>query len=145
MKNLARATIAGIVAICSLWFFAAPANAAESHHGQDPQASGCAASASTIYSQALTGGGRLEVRYSPVCETNWVRVTGQGAYYIIGSIRSLHGALPGEGVVGYHGYSGQSYWSPMVYAPGSTCVFIEGDIYLRSLGNSVPVGDRKIC
>ena len=85
------------------------------------------------------------MRYSPVCETNWVRVTGQGAYYIGGSIRSLRGALPYEGLVGYQGHRGQSYWSPMVYAPGSTCVFIEGEIYLQSTGGPVPVGDRKIC
>lgn len=145
MKKVTQTLVATGVALGSMSFFAAPAEAAISHHSQDPQASGCANNAQTIYSQGLSGGGTLEVRYSPTCQTNWVRVSGQGAFAVGGSIRSYYIGLRGEGVVGFSGSRGQTYWSPMVYAPGSTCVLMQGTINPRDYNTSIPIPVTKLC
>ncbi|GAA3873910.1 DUF2690 domain-containing protein [Streptomyces sedi] len=55
------------------------AQAAPSHHGKDPLASGCNIGARTLSSARLlaTDGqdyGYIEMRYSPSCQTQWIRV-----------------------------------------------------------------------
>ena len=68
-----RRVLAGVlIAIAAL---ASPLTASAVPSG-DPQATGCANSASTIWSRTYLGAGTVEVRYSSACGTNWVRVSG---------------------------------------------------------------------
>ncbi|MFC9068858.1 DUF2690 domain-containing protein [Streptomyces harbinensis] len=69
----------GFAAIFSLTA-SGTAQAAPSHHGQFPVASGCSSDARTLNSARMrtTGGqdfGYIEMRYSPSCGTQWIRVT----------------------------------------------------------------------
>ncbi|CAM3463670.1 DUF2690 domain-containing protein [Tsukamurella hominis] len=95
---------------------AGPANAVTSG---DPLATGCANGAQTIWSSNYLGVGTVEVRYSPSCGTNWVRVTGATNRASEAGITS---PASGWQWSPSYGRSPSSYWTPMVYAPGSTCI-----------------------
>ncbi|MBL3200717.1 DUF2690 domain-containing protein, partial [Klebsiella pneumoniae] len=44
----------------------------------DPLSTGCANGAQTVWKMTYWGAGTVEVRYSPSCGTNWVKLTGVG-------------------------------------------------------------------
>lgn len=97
--------------------------------GSDPAATGCATGSYPIGGRDLHAGNgqlvaHLEVRYSPKCGTNWVRMynyTSVGA-----SLKSIQRkSSPSYWETEYDPVSGWSY-SMQVYAPGSTCVFVGG-------------------
>lgn len=83
--------------------------------GKDPSSTGCAADAYTAAAVDFTGG-RLEVRYSPTCKTNWSRLQiypGGFAYHLAAVQDTGYrqdvdwAASVGEG----------TYWTPMIYSP----------------------------
>lgn len=126
--RIARVVIAAVAAFGLVVGSALPASAAQSHNGLDPLASGCANGASTIATFAMknpTSGSTIalaEVRYSPACQTNWVRVTNpypSGTVTLTMVITAQNGNNTGAVTTA----NGQ-HWSPMVYAPGSTCIMM---------------------
>ena len=80
--------------------------------GKDPQASGCAADARTIYLAYVygTGGGTwVEIRWSDTCKTNWARTNG---------VRTNIKAVQDTGYTqGYSANNGSYSWSKMIYSP----------------------------
>lgn len=48
---------------------------AATYDGSDPNTTGCASTARTIYSLDLSGRALVELRYSTACRTTWARVT----------------------------------------------------------------------
>lgn len=81
-----RVTSLVVLAMLSSLFTATPALAAQcrpgSCNGLDPQTTGCAGDARNVASFRYSGsnwyleGALMELRYSPTCDTAWVRTTG---------------------------------------------------------------------
>ena len=86
--------------------------------------------------------GTLEVRYSPRCGTNWVRlnntITGTDALKSIQRKSS-----PPIWVTEHDWVTGWSY-SMQVYAPGATCVYVGGAILskVKTYGQTPEI---KVC
>lgn len=80
--------------------------------GLDPQSSGCAADAYTVFSESVygtAGATYVEVRWSPTCKTNWARTN-----IITTNIK----AEQDTGYVqGYSTNNGSMSWSKMIYSP----------------------------
>lgn len=144
LRRLALFVAAVVSALCLTT--ALPASAAPPY-GQydytDPAQTGCSASAITIWSKDLRHpvsgvvNGRMEVRYSTVCETNWVRVNnyvnGASARKIIQRYRTH---APNGGTVEFaedntvDTYFGWSY-GLQFYAPSWVCIAVGGVIELN--------------
>jgi hypothetical protein len=97
------------------------------YDGTDPAQTPCAADAVTlpgypkpIMYAAATQVGTYEVRYSPSCGTNWLRVNN---WYSSGyaSVRMIFGRDGNYSTITDETANGVM-WTPQVYAPGSTCV-----------------------
>lgn len=110
------ALAAAVLSLLIIVAGASPAAAAPT--SGDPLSTGCANGAQTIWDRHIDMV-RVEVRYSPACGTNWVRVssaTNRAAEAGIWSANSgwkwstSYGSAPAQ------------FWTPMVYAPGSTCI-----------------------
>jgi hypothetical protein len=106
------------------------------YDGTDPASTGCANGSTLIYSQDLhiNGNGAkvgvMEVRYSPTCGTNWVRVQNLGTTDAVSKkyiLREAQGSLPRfeQGIPDT--YVGWSYGN-QVYAPGATCIWVQGGL-----------------
>lgn len=83
--------------------------------GQDPQASGCSADAYTAAYLDFSGG-RMEVRYSPTCKTNWTRLQlypGGVAYHLA----AVQDTGYRQDVDWPSGVGPGTYWTPMIYSP----------------------------
>lgn len=112
----------------------------------DPAATGCSSGSSAIYGKTIYSGGTaiglMEVRYSPSCGTNWVRVNNYGYYPRAGKL--IYVAPSGA-----YTYTGDSYvgWSYglQVYAPGSTCIHVEGTIRNSSDAVVGTTGVIQLC
>lgn len=148
-KSLARrvvsVAIAALILPATLLIGAAPASA-HPLDGTDPGASPyCATGSVPIYSTPIysdfTGAqiGTMEVRYSPSCGTNWVRVNNTLGYNAHKSIFIVGGASDDEDDWG----PGWSY-GMQIYAPGSTCIYASAHI---DDGNTVigQTGNIYIC
>lgn len=133
--------VVGLVAGLTLTSLA-PAQASTWHHGQDPLASGCSGDAYTLRSEWLPGGGSWELRVSPSCGTNWIRLNSVGAYYVYGDIMTDY--VIGSPTAGYGAYVGQSAWSNMVYAPGHTCIHVHMHVN-NSAYQEIGYIERHIC
>jgi len=115
---------------------AGTAIAGPADHNQDPVARGCASDAYTIAWRNV-GGATLQLRYSPRCATNWLRVENYSGYYYF-FVKS--DARPNE-VVDGSGYAGVpgTHWGRMAYAPGATCIYIMASL------NGVTSPFYRIC
>jgi hypothetical protein len=119
-RNRMAAAIIGLALACSTIAVANPALAVTcSGRGcdnRDPAQTGCS-SGSTVADAVNTRQGRMELRWSPACRTNWVRITGftgdtqridinvwQRSTGI--TVRYLADPSPG------------THWGNMVYSPG---------------------------
>jgi hypothetical protein len=79
--------------------------------GKDPNATGCDVGASTVRSATGTYG-KVELRWSNSCKTNWTRIVPNSSKYsTYGKIRR---ATDGKN---YSKSGAGSIWTPMVYAP----------------------------
>lgn len=136
--TLRRGLIAAALAIGMVVASPLAANAATSG---DPQSTGCANSASTIWSRNYLGYGTVEVRYSSSCGTNWVRIsgaTGRPAEAGIWSANSGWQYSPS------YGSAPSQFWTPMVYAPGSQCVVFYAKI-VNASGQLLNTGNLQLC
>jgi hypothetical protein len=140
MKQYKAALAAlGVAAVLTLAVGAAPATA-HPLDNTDPGA-GCATGSQVIKTTPIVSDftsaqiGTMEVRYSPSCGTNWVRVNNSIGYNAHKSIFIVGGASDDADDWG----PGWSY-GMQIYAPGSTCVYVsaqidDGDTVLGQTGN----------
>lgn len=130
----------------------APAGASKWDDGTDPVASGCAADAVTVAAYPMTSDEGayitdLQVRYSPKCETNWVRVNnpyGSGQATVMASIRK--NTEQGR-FYNYSTATGDS-WTIQLWAPGHTCILvlaaiIDNDTHQRLAGSEYT--EVRVC
>lgn len=79
-KSITRRIVVVLLGAACLVTVTGGRASAATYDGQDPTASGCANSASTVRSAPLTNGkstaGMIELRYSSQCRTVWARITG---------------------------------------------------------------------
>jgi len=89
--------------------------------GQDPQATGCADDAQTVAWYDAQGA-RLELRWSPTCQTNWARfiLYPQGWSYVHNATLSAvqdTGYTQSTSVESAGSDQTQTFWTPMIYSP----------------------------
>lgn len=135
--SVLRLTAATAVATLALVFGTATAASASSPG--DPQATGCANGASTIWQHTWLGYGTVEVRYSPNCGTNWVRVSGATGRP---SEAGIYSGASGWVYSPSYFSSPSQYWTWMVSAPGTACItfyakLVDGSGSLLNTGNIV--------
>jgi Protein of unknown function (DUF2690) len=101
--------------------------------GQDPTLTGCASSAYTvvsdyIYNSADTVIGRVDLRYSPTCGTNWARTTS----YIGAETLDAVVTRDDQGIH-YNEYLNNvtNVYTDMIYAPTPACAQGGGIIYVN--------------
>ncbi|MGH3175505.1 MAG: DUF2690 domain-containing protein [Streptosporangiaceae bacterium] len=135
-RGLIVGAIALIISPLILFSVAMPAQAAgcsgRGCDGGDPVQTGCVTGAYTVASDYIyylgTVIGRVDLRYSPVCETNWTRTIS----YI--GPQSLDAVVTEEDI-GYHlnEYldTVTSVYTDMIYAPSPTCAQGFGIIYVN--------------
>jgi hypothetical protein len=84
-------------------------------NGKDPVQAGCSAGTTIADTAPMFTSGTAELRWSPTCKTNWVRVVnyagGQSALRITVWTGSDRVGFPAPGTPGTH-------WGNMVHAPG---------------------------
>jgi hypothetical protein len=84
-------------------------------NGEDPVSAGCSSGSTTADTAPMYTGGTAELRWSPGCRTNWVRVSnysgGDSALRITVWSGSDHVGFVAAGTSGNH-------WGNMVHAPG---------------------------
>ncbi|OZD12006.1 MULTISPECIES: DUF2690 domain-containing protein [Nocardiaceae] len=140
ISALIRLTIVTTVAASwlALALTAAPnAVAGPNHHNTDPAATGCTGDAYTIATRQMPYRNMVvEVRYSPSCATNWLRIQQMygGVHFYLSS------DAMGPSIVESQGGTGGTHWTKQVYAPGATCIGFDA----RSVNASPSVGGR-IC
>lgn len=84
----------------------------------DPATTGCANNAYTVETQYITFNGqqigKVELRWSPTCQTNWTRVTKLGGFYtyVYGTLQTTNGSV----LTSYGAYGSQVYTNQW-YAP----------------------------
>ena len=149
MKKFLTATIgAGVLAGAMLMGTGSASAIVTS--GQDPLAAGCAndaytASSWNAYETADRGGkfqATVELRYSPRCGTNWVRVNQTGLSYRTSAGIRASGGASADGAPADSGVA-STWWTGMVSAPGATCVtvnFVGGYVY-----NYSSFRDKTVC
>lgn len=110
------------------------AQPAQAYTGTDPLASGCAGDAYTVAAWGMYNSkygeyqGTAELRASPSCGTNWVRVTSNVAgNRVYAAIQSAPGTS-GSDSAAAAAFDVSTTWTRMVYAPGHTCVNVYGRI-----------------
>ncbi len=96
---------------------------------QDPMDSGCYADARTVESVPLVYRdeqvGKVDLRWSPACQTNWTRVTAEQPRWIMALL--ILDYEPGLRHQAERAY-GDVVWSPMLYAP-QVCAQAVGTLY----------------
>lgn len=111
--------------------------------GQDPEATGCAKDAVTLEAlQTDTGGGRLELRWSATCKTNWARWQQYPVGWCLNCTPLSLVAVQDTGYTqkvdwfeaGTSPNAGDTYWTPMIYSP-------ERAVYA---GVYMPCGDQSL-
>lgn len=80
--------------------------------GQDPQSSGCSATARTIAHTAVYGTGGTQwvnLRWSDACQTNWAQVSNPSS--------NVKAVQAGGYTQGFSATNGTNSWSKMIYSP----------------------------
>lgn len=138
-RNIAALAMAGAAAGALTVGAAGTAQAAPSG---DPLSTGCANGAQTIWENTYFGSGKVEVRYSPSCGTNWVKVTNAAGRQSEAGIASQ---ASGWQWSPSYGNSPNAYWTPMVYAPGSACVTFRVKIGNANGIGMMDTGNKQLC
>ncbi|UYF97173.1 YjfA family protein (plasmid) [Rhodococcus aetherivorans] len=107
----------------------------------DPLATGCATNATTIWKRTIDFV-TVEVRYSPACGTNWVRVSGATNRQAEAGVWSPHNGW--QWSPSYGKAPGQ-FWTPMVYAPGSTCINFQARFSKIGVWGMHDTGVLRLC
>jgi hypothetical protein len=143
MRHHSKRGIAGAVTAIMLAFpvavvaTATPASAASCFgaycEGQDPVDTGCSADAVTVATAAITNSsgnviGRVDLRWSNSCETNWTRTVSYigGQQLVAQSIALSDQYSTYEDLIGV-----STIWTNMIYGLDE-CVYGEGEIWVPS-------------
>ncbi|MFC6355537.1 DUF2690 domain-containing protein [Luethyella okanaganae] len=134
-KFTKRGVVAGAATLLAIaGSLVAGAAPAQAYTGTDPLASGCAADAYTVASWGMYNSkygeyqGTAELRASPSCGTNWVRVTSTvPGNRVYAAIQVVEGGYGGDSAAAA-AFDVSTSWTRMVYAPGHTCVNVYGRI-----------------
>lgn len=115
-RKIAIAMAVALGALGGVVGVAAPASAVSCYgdycSGQDPQASGCAADAKTVFTAYVYGTGGaswVDIRWSPTCQTNWAR-----SNVISTNIKAVQDTGYTQP---YSSGNGSVVWSKMIYSP----------------------------
>ena len=145
-----RRILGTVAALLAVGFWAAPAaSASEGHHGQDPIATGCTSGSYVLASWAMVNEkynqaqGTIQLMYSPTCGTNWINLYGNVAGNNYEASISRY-SVPGNAMHAFVANVGSDY-SPMVYAPGTTCVYVGSNITDRASGVVEMNNTRTFC
>ncbi|MET8280579.1 DUF2690 domain-containing protein [Micromonospora sp. NPDC005174] len=85
--------------------------------GQDPEASGCSADATTTASARIWGTySYIELRWSPTCKTNWARVPASWGTSYPSQVQAFQCAT-GYNQSGVSASNASYSWSRMIYSP----------------------------
>ncbi len=93
--------------------------------GQDPMATGCADDAVTVAFKQMDDG-RMELRWSPTCKTNWARYEqypfGSFASEVPLALVAVQDTGYTQSISWFEGDNVQpievgTYWTPMIYSP----------------------------
>ncbi|MGV9718770.1 DUF2690 domain-containing protein [Rhodococcus pyridinivorans] len=136
VTSLLAATLMALLVILA---GATPASAAPT--SGDPAATGCSANASNIWKRNINFVD-IEVRYSPKCGTNWIRVTGAQNRQAVASVWSPKSGW--QSSMSY-GKAPSQFWTPMVYAPGSTCILFQVKFSKIGQFGTYDTGRLSIC
>ncbi len=139
MGRVRMGVVAAAVAATSMLGFAGPASAAPT--SGDPLSTGCANGAQTVWENLILGGATVQVRYSPSCGTNWVKVLGATNR---ASEAGIYSNRSGWKYSQSYGRSPEAYWTPMVWAPGSECVTFYVKVQQVS-GAVYNTGNKTLC
>jgi hypothetical protein len=130
-----RPALAALAAVALIWIGpASQAHAAASDTGTYPnQGNYCIGGSyvNPIASRSIVDDygrivGRVDVRYSYKCQTNWLTITGNPtAGPVATSLWSDAGGSVGE----YDNGTTQSTYTKQVYAPGATCIHFQVHMY----------------
>ena len=141
--------IATMATILGITMFAAPASiAAPSHDRTNPVSTGCVKGAyvlsgwgtvNTKYNQVQ---GRMQLMYSPTCQTNWINVYGDVSGNTYTASINV-GPAPMGGALHASVKNIGSDFSYQVYAPGSTCVTVGWSIHDNATG-AVEGSDSRV-
>jgi len=84
--------------------------------GKDPVSTGCANGAITV-SATNFAGGRLELRWSPICKSNWARmeIYPGGFAYTLSAVQDTGYSQNEQWAAGTPGPG--TYWTYMIYSP----------------------------
>ncbi|MDR6435157.1 hypothetical protein J2790_000278 [Paenarthrobacter nicotinovorans] len=133
MLRKIAATTAAVASMVAFGLMASPvANASPAHENTDPNATGCASGAYAITSRNVVNTtynqvqGRVDVMYSPACQTNWVNLYG----FVAGNryqadIQNLGFPVLSVGTVFFGAGSG---YSRQTYSPGGSCIDVSWQI-----------------
>lgn len=124
---------------------AAVAAYADPYTDSNPNTTGCSNGAYTIATRNIGSPqsyfGTMELRYSPTCQTNWVRaniVGSDSSLRVVKIIKRPSSQPDGQGGwLGYYenfenDYGAGSTFGMQVYAPGATCVAAGVTVYNSS-------------
>jgi Protein of unknown function (DUF2690) len=112
--------------------------------GQDPVATGCSNSAVTVASRPIVGGdgrtiGRVDLRWSNACLTNWARTVSFGSIESDGDPEAqVVRDTDGKRFASNFGAPGSTVWTAMVYG-NHICVHAEGQIDLAGFATTPDV------
>jgi hypothetical protein len=147
-----RVNIFGVVAtVLALGFWAAPAaSASAADGGKSPITTGCTSGAHVVSSWSAVNAkynqiqGRVDLMYSPGCQTNWVNIYGNvpGNTY---EATILLGTQPGGGGIHARVVNVGSDYTYQVYAPGNSCVRVSWSITDNATGIAEASELRIVC
>lgn len=130
------AALAGLVLAGAVGL--APSADAAPYDGSNPVSTGCASNATTIASRPIKSPqatfGTMEVRYSPSCQTNWIRAVLNTNYANTVAVKWIE--RPAQGNLSTAGSvdsdAAQTSFGMQLYAPGSTCITVSVDLTSNS-------------
>lgn len=123
-----------VAVVLGLGFASAPAaSASPAHDNTDPIGTGCAAGSYIVASRSVVNStynevqGRVDVLYSPTCQTNWLNlygyVPGNRYHAFINNVG--YGPVPTVGLAFLGAGSG---YSLQTYSPGGSCIDVHWDV-----------------
>ncbi|MFJ4030268.1 DUF2690 domain-containing protein [Paenarthrobacter sp. NPDC089989] len=148
MRKITKFAAAAAI-VASTVLIAPAANASASHNGLDPITTGCTSGAYAVSTWNMVNQkynevqGKIQLMYSPGCQTNWINVYG----YVAGNRYAAGifvGSVPGGSMKASVTNAGTAY-SRMVYAPGSTCVTVGSNIFDNATGAVEMNETRYFC
>jgi hypothetical protein len=144
-KMLAAFGATAVLVAGGLVTASSPAHASDlPYDGQDPVSSGCSNSAVTVATAPIKAGdgtvlGRVDLRWSNACHTNWARTVSYGSIESYGApVAYVTRTSDNKQYSSNYGAPGGTVWTPMVYGQ-ALCVYATGGIDLAGFADTSQV------